>query len=152
MRHHIFVDSKNNKAFPIMTGDPSKKEYIPLELIKTHERQALRNHGQNLDTLAQRGGISWSEAFAILNDISYPSREEYVSEEYYKEKVKEIWDHRYSEDTEYCKWESAGGICDNTRFAVQCNHNPLQWGEVPNNFAYSKFKYCPFCGRKITWI
>lgn len=126
MRHHIFADSKNNKAFPIMTGDPSKKEYIPLELIKTHERQALRNHGQNLDTLAQRGGISWSEAFAILNDISYPSREEYVSEEYYKEKVKEIWDHRYSEDTEYCKWESAGGICDNTRFAVQCNHNPLQ--------------------------
>lgn len=152
MRHHIFVDSQNDKVFPIMTGDPSKKEYIPWGLIETHERQALRNHGQNLDALAQRGGILWSEAYAILTDTSYPCGKAYVSEEYYMEKVKEILEHRYSDDAEYCKWEAAGGICDNTRFNVQCNHNPLKWGEIPNNFAYSDFRYCPFCGRKIQWV
>ena len=43
---------------------------------------------------------------------------------------------------------SEGNIC----FKIQCNHNPLKTGIVPNNFAYGDFKFCPFCGRKIKWV
>ena len=49
------------KEFPITTK--KGKEYIPYDIIKPHEEQALKNHcGQTLDILAARGGLSWSEA------------------------------------------------------------------------------------------
>lgn len=57
-----------------------------------------------------------------------------------------------AKDYETCKWKSALGAFDNARFEVQCNHNPLEFDEVPNNFSYQEFKFCPFCGRKIQWI
>lgn len=48
------------KEFPIMTK--KGKEYIPYDIIKPHEEQALKNHcGQTLDRLAARGGLSWAE-------------------------------------------------------------------------------------------
>ena len=31
-----------------------------------HEGQAWKNHGQSLTQLAQRGGLSWAEALAII--------------------------------------------------------------------------------------
>jgi hypothetical protein len=47
------------KEFPIMTN--KGKEYIPYDIIKPHEEQALKNHcGQTLDRLAARGGLSWA--------------------------------------------------------------------------------------------
>ncbi len=45
------------KRFPIMIGY-GEKDYIPYDVIKPHERQALLNHGQTLDQLAERGGLS----------------------------------------------------------------------------------------------
>ena len=50
-----------------------------------------------------------------------------------------------------CEWKSAGDIMDNAEFKVQCNHNPLIRGKVPNNFSFHDFRFCPFCGRKIVW-
>jgi hypothetical protein len=48
-------------------GRPShRNEVFPLELFKPHQRQALHNHGQTLERLAQLGGLSWAEALAIL--------------------------------------------------------------------------------------
>jgi hypothetical protein len=41
-------------------------ERFPMELFRPHERQALRNHGQSLERLSERGGLSWCEALAIL--------------------------------------------------------------------------------------
>ncbi len=41
---------------------------IPRAIIEPHERQAERNHGQTLDRLDERGGLSASEAVAILED------------------------------------------------------------------------------------
>ena len=59
------------KEFPIMTN--KGKEYIPYDIIKPHEEQALKNHcGQTLDRLAARGGLSWAEAYAVLTDIDTP--------------------------------------------------------------------------------
>lgn len=106
MKYHIFIKSKSRRAFPIICSN--KKEYIPWDLIATHEKQALRNHGQNLDTLAERGGLSWSEAYAVLTDTSYPSTEAYVSEEYYMEKVEEIWDNRTIDNLETYKSQDSG--------------------------------------------
>lgn len=40
----------------------------PRELIAPHERQAQRNHGQDLDRLDERGGLNVVEAVAILED------------------------------------------------------------------------------------
>lgn len=49
-------------GFPILgTG-----EFIPYDLVKQHERQAILNHGQNIDTLASRGGLSYEELAAVL--------------------------------------------------------------------------------------
>lgn len=53
---------------------PAQMNSIPWELIAPHERQALRNHDQNLETLASRGGLSPCEAVAILEDADYRKR------------------------------------------------------------------------------
>jgi hypothetical protein len=41
---------------------------IPWEAISAHEHQARANHGQSLDALAQRGGLSPYELLAVLFD------------------------------------------------------------------------------------
>ncbi|MCV0395417.1 MAG: hypothetical protein K5872_21975 [Rhizobiaceae bacterium] len=41
---------------------------VPWGLLAPHERQAVRNHGQSLVTLAGRGGLSACEALAVLED------------------------------------------------------------------------------------
>lgn len=44
---------------------------IPMAVIAPHERQALKNHGQSLEKLAYRGGLSADEALAVLEDRSW---------------------------------------------------------------------------------
>ena len=55
-----------------MTGMPILGEErmlpIPWDVITPHEQQAQRNHDQTLKQLAKRGGLSPSEAVAILED------------------------------------------------------------------------------------
>ena len=77
------------KRFPIMIGY-GEKDYIPYDVIKPHERQALLNQGQALDQLAERGGLSWSEAYAVLMDRDFPFGKEYISKEYYEREVRRI--------------------------------------------------------------
>ncbi len=55
--------------FPIPGSN--QKEYIPLEVIKPHEKQAIRNHGQTLKRLAERGGLGWIETFCVLENREY---------------------------------------------------------------------------------
>lgn len=50
------------------TDCPSK---VPLSIVRPHEAQALKNHGQTLDHLNQRGGVSIQELHAILMDRPY---------------------------------------------------------------------------------
>lgn len=56
-------DEKYN-PYPILGSRP--QQYIPRELLMIHEGQAQKNHGQSLTQLAQRGGLSWAEALAII--------------------------------------------------------------------------------------
>lgn len=41
----------------------------------SHEGQAWKNHGQSLRQLAQRGGLSWAEALAIIEGKSWKEAE-----------------------------------------------------------------------------
>lgn len=70
------------EGFPILNSNP--KEYIPLEVIKAHEKQAIINHGQTLDRLSQRGGLDWEETLCVLED------REFVRDKKAKEKVIKI--------------------------------------------------------------
>lgn len=54
-------------AFPIMRHHRGRGlRSIPMSVIAPDERQALANHDQTLDVLAQRGGLDSSEAVAVL--------------------------------------------------------------------------------------
>lgn len=55
------------EEFPILERAGGKFT-IPWELIAQHEEQALKNHGQTLKRLAERGGLSFCEALAVLED------------------------------------------------------------------------------------
>lgn len=47
---------ETHNAFPIMESAGAKPVYIPYNIIAPHEAQAIRNHGQTLQRLAERGG------------------------------------------------------------------------------------------------
>jgi lambda repressor-like predicted transcriptional regulator len=66
------------ERFPILTGPGINRNNptIPWAVIAPHERQAKLNHGgQTLRRLADRGGLSWTEAEAVLMDREFPWRE-----------------------------------------------------------------------------
>lgn len=55
------------RMFPIMRGDD-----IPWSVIAPHESQALVNHNQSLERLAQRGGLAPFEAVCVIKDVVGP--------------------------------------------------------------------------------
>lgn len=62
------------RQFPIqLVGGCWSRKYssIPWEVIQPHEEQALKNHRQTLERLAERGGLDYTEAYAVLNDKDY---------------------------------------------------------------------------------
>ena len=62
---------ERRNAFPIMESLGSPPVYIPYNIIAPHEAQAIKNHDQTLQRLAERGGLDWTEALAILNDKTW---------------------------------------------------------------------------------
>jgi hypothetical protein len=42
---------------------------VSFDLVKRHEAQALKNHGQTVERLAERGGLSWLELLMVLTDM-----------------------------------------------------------------------------------
>ena len=49
-------------------GTPMNLEPVPWRIIAPHAQQAWRNHGQTLERLRERAGLSPCEALAILED------------------------------------------------------------------------------------
>ncbi len=69
-------DAKSQyEPYPILESRRGPKQYIPRGLLSPHEQQARRNHGQSLSRLAQRGGLSWTEALAIIEDKNWRDAE-----------------------------------------------------------------------------
>ena len=58
----------NIKLFPVMDN---KDLLVPYELVMEHNAQAFANHMQNVDRLAERGGLSVEELYYVLNDEPY---------------------------------------------------------------------------------
>lgn len=65
------------RQFPIMRnysrraqapGAVEPRKSIPWAMLAPHEDRAMRNHGQTLERLAQRGGLAPCEALWILRD------------------------------------------------------------------------------------
>lgn len=57
------------KFMPLLRAkwnDPLR--FIPWAAIEPHAAQAMANHGQTLEKIADRGGLSPSEALAIIED------------------------------------------------------------------------------------
>ena len=65
--------------FPIL-GSKTLKE-VPWSLLAPHERQAISNHSQSLERLAQRGGLSPCEALAVIEGRSWGSIKPGITDE-----------------------------------------------------------------------
>ena len=70
------------RMFPILQ-DPQIK-CIPWAVLATHEKQALTNHSQTFERLAQRGGLSPAEACAIIADITWSEIRKDVTPAYWR--------------------------------------------------------------------
>ena len=66
-------EDEHHSPYPILGSRPT--QYIPRGLLMVHESQAWKNHGQSLTQLAQRGGLSWAEALAIIEGKSWRDAE-----------------------------------------------------------------------------
>jgi len=63
----------DKRYFKIMKPDKIECpiKLIPWDFIESHERQAIRNHSQTLETLNRRGGLSPKELFAVKHDMTW---------------------------------------------------------------------------------
>ncbi len=68
------AEKRRYDPYPILGTNP--RQYIPRGLLDPHAEQAWENHGQSLDGLAKRGGLSWVEALAIIEDKKLPDAEQ----------------------------------------------------------------------------
>ena len=64
-RFPVLLDYYERRAFPDCPHD------VPWDMLAAHEKQALRNHDQDLETLARRGGLGPSEMVCILRDAHF---------------------------------------------------------------------------------
>ena len=67
------LSNLSRRRFPVLLGDQRSiwrgvPDSIPWEAISAHEQQARANHGQSLDVLARRGGLSPYELLAVMFD------------------------------------------------------------------------------------
>lgn len=62
---------KLEAQFPILGGMPNFNS-VPWSLVEPHAARALSNHGQPLWKLARRGGLSYDELLAVLEEEDLP--------------------------------------------------------------------------------
>jgi len=102
---------------------------IPWEIIAPHEKQALYNHDQTLQRLAERGGLCSQEALATLNDeplFPYFQKlkeqgindaqaakllEEYVKEHWYLPRITELEARAVKAEKERDHWLERALAC-----------------------------------------
>ncbi len=67
-------------SFPILLSHKERLAHpdwplnVPWDLVRPHEHQAYKNHGQTLSRLAERGGLSPLELIAVVEDHDFPWR------------------------------------------------------------------------------
>ncbi len=55
------------RRFPILHEDST----VPWDLVAPHRKGAYANHGQTLEGLADRGGLTWPELLAVMTGRKY---------------------------------------------------------------------------------
>lgn len=65
------------KQFPIF-GTPGIIQSVPWRLVEPHRDQAMQNHGQTLERLAERGGLDWAELFAVMQGWTWREFREFT--------------------------------------------------------------------------
>lgn len=60
------MEDEVNGGMPFLNRP--NEAWVPWALLEAHRRQAMKNHGQTLERLKERGGLSPSEMLAILED------------------------------------------------------------------------------------
>lgn len=133
------------KQFPVLHSShrDGDAEYIPWEILEPHEAQIYANHGQSLEQLASRGGLSWREIYAVITDKEFDYRSKRVTD-YYRRAVLDAVEkfnqrnqtNRESDRCSNCLWFD-GEEGDGTQF---CDEKQR---EVSEN------GYCPMHKRRI---
>lgn len=72
------------RRFPILETSPAPqgaKQDVPWGLVEPHREQAQLNHYQSLERLAERGGLSWCELIAVLEDRPWRRMDNDIAEQ-----------------------------------------------------------------------
>lgn len=113
------------KMFPILFSYKIKEEIaavrdangtsvviaLPWLMVKEHEPQALRNHSQTVQRLAERGGLSAPEMCAVLENRPYQTMGYPQAHARLKQLLSEWTAEREKEDAEFnaAPFEDTGG-------------------------------------------
>ena len=68
---------RKDRRFPVLLSDrerwkhPRCPDSVPWAIVAPHAAQALKNHYQTLERLAERGGLSTTELMSVLHDSDY---------------------------------------------------------------------------------
>lgn len=147
----------SEKKFPIL----GTNESIDWNLIAPHEKQAMENHGQTLEKLASRHGLSWYELLCVmadkklLVDIKYDKEKDYEKLCRQVLLLEEVKQYRAIGTLEECRaaMEKQKTECEwkledveQNLYVTECENRHLIFEGTPEENGY---KYCPYCDRKI---
>lgn len=133
----------SEKKFPILETNES----IDWNLIAPHEKQAMENHGQTLEKLARRHGLSWYELLCVMADKKLLVDIEYDKEKDYEKLCRQVL------LLEEVKQYRAIGTLEECRAAVEKQKAKKPMHVTNSYFGYQKHKehvgYCPDCGHQV---
>lgn len=70
------MSNSSKDRFPILGANRDAKQSVPWSFIAPHSERAEKNHGQTLERLAERGGLSALEMLAVVLDLSWNDSED----------------------------------------------------------------------------
>jgi hypothetical protein len=129
----------SEKKFPIL----GTNESIDWNLIAPHEKQAMENHGQTLEKLARRHGLSWYELLCVMADKKLLVDIEYDKEKDYEKLCRKVL------LLEEVKQYRAIGTPEECRAAME-RQNPRAAIAEKEDTGTTKYT-CPACGRYMGW-
>lgn len=133
----------SEKKFPIL----GTNESIDWNLIAPHEKQAMENHGQTLEKLARRHGLSWYELLCVMVDKKLLVDIEYDKEKDYEKLCRQVL------LLEEVKQYRAIGTVEECRAAMEKQTAKKPMHVTNSYFGYQKHKehvgYCPDCGHQV---
>lgn len=139
----------SEKKFPIL----GTNESIDWNLIAPHEKQAMENHGQTLEKLASRHGLSWYELLCVMADKKLLVDIEYDKEKDYKKLcrqvllLEEVKQYRAIGTPEECR----AAVEKQTAKRPRIMGNAMICPSCPRCFKSDNSACCQSCGQKLKW-